>query len=563
MKQLLTHLFCLFLWALSLSSLSGQASDIEKLRADFNAIVFEDLDSAQVIAKRMVDLAPLSDTKPYALAQHTMGNYHLFASQYTEALSFYRKALTTYQKIGNWKDASGILINMASCEAEMGFLDAAMAFHDRSLRIQDSLNISGGARATNQLNLGILHFELKDYPKALQQYRAARKSFSEMKDTFAVAECDYNIALLLSDIDSMEAAMSILKDLEVYHTAGQHNYKLNMVLLELGRNYRIQGERIKAKAYIDRGLDLAQADGDLSMIGLAYNKLSDWYKDADDWAQAERYAQLSYEAALENQDRNDQLVDLQSLSSIYEARGDYQKALAYHQSYVRLHDSIQGTEQLTKIANLSAKYELDKKEQTIQLLHEKEKRNEVERNGLILLILSLLGVGFSITIALRQRLKAQRLLKDNAELTLQHSQEKASRQEQELAAYALQLASKNQFLEDIKQDVSSLEVTSSKQVQRIVNTIHVNQLDETSWEEFRDRFRAVHKDFERHVKERYPVLSANEMRLMILLRMSLNSREIAHILNISMDGIKKARYRLRKKLQLSTADSLEELVLGL
>jgi DNA-binding CsgD family transcriptional regulator len=40
--------------------------------------------------------------------------------------------------------------------------------------------------------------------------------------------------------------------------------------------------------------------------------------------------------------------------------------------------------------------------------------------------------------------------------------------------------------------------------------------------------------------------------------MNLNSQEVASVLNISQEGIKKARYRLRKKLGLETGGSLEE-----
>jgi DNA-binding CsgD family transcriptional regulator len=50
---------------------------------------------------------------------------------------------------------------------------------------------------------------------------------------------------------------------------------------------------------------------------------------------------------------------------------------------------------------------------------------------------------------------------------------------------------------------------------------------------------------------------------MALLKMNLSNKEIANILNISGAGIKKARYRLRKKLGLETTDSLEELVITL
>ena len=45
--------------------------------------------------------------------------------------------------------------------------------------------------------------------------------------------------------------------------------------------------------------------------------------------------------------------------------------------------------------------------------------------------------------------------------------------------------------------------------------------------------------------------------------MNLSSKEIANILNISQEGIKKARYRLRKKLNITTKESLQDVVLSI
>lgn len=47
------------------------------------------------------------------------------------------------------------------------------------------------------------------------------------------------------------------------------------------------------------------------------------------------------------------------------------------------------------------------------------------------------------------------------------------------------------------------------------------------------------------------------------LKMNLSSKEIANPLNVSGEGIKKARYRLRKKKGLNTGDSLEDRIMQL
>jgi DNA-binding CsgD family transcriptional regulator len=73
----------------------------------------------------------------------------------------------------------------------------------------------------------------------------------------------------------------------------------------------------------------------------------------------------------------------------------------------------------------------------------------------------------------------------------------------------------------------------------------------------------VHKGFNSTAIKKYPEITPNEIRLMALIRMSLSTKEIANILNISVPGVKKARQRLRKKMNLPSEESLENAILDL
>jgi len=99
--------------------------------------------------------------------------------------------------------------------------------------------------------------------------------------------------------------------------------------------------------------------------------------------------------------------------------------------------------------------------------------------------------------------------------------------------------------------------------QQLIRTIDFDLQDDNNWKNFSRYFEEVHKDFNSNVKAKFPDITANELRLLALLKMNLSSKEIANILNISQEGIKKARYRLRKKLNIATEDSLQDLVLSL
>ena len=54
-----------------------------------------------------------------------------------------------------------------------------------------------------------------------------------------------------------------------------------------------------------------------------------------------------------------------------------------------------------------------------------------------------------------------------------------------------------------------------------------------------------------------PDITPGEMRLARCIRQGLDNKQIAETLAMSPDAIKKGRYRLRKKLPLTTLDSLE------
>lgn len=113
--------------------------------------------------------------------------------------------------------------------------------------------------------------------------------------------------------------------------------------------------------------------------------------------------------------------------------------------------------------------------------------------------------------------------------------------EKELTTHALHLAHKNEVLLDLKSQLKGLksEGNNSRNYQNVINTINLDINNDNNWEQFKNYFEDVHKDFNAKVMRNYPEVSANDLRLMSLLKMNLSSKEIANILNISTEGVKK------------------------
>jgi DNA-binding CsgD family transcriptional regulator len=243
----------------------------------------------------------------------------------------------------------------------------------------------------------------------------------------------------------------------------------------------------------------------------------------------------------------------------------YSAALEDFKQYKATDDSIFNTAKSKQIEELRTIYETEKKEKEIalqkseiQLLEEKDKVNVLQRTLLSGGLLLSLIVVVLLYYGMRQKIKRNRAEKEKVDNELAFKKK-------ELTTHALHLANKNEILEDLKLQIDDLKRNGdqSHEYNRIINTITFNLQDDKNWENFSRHFEQVHKDFNSQIKQKYPEVTSNELRLMALLKMNLSSKEIANMLNISTEGIKKARYRLRKKLNINTDDSLQDLIISL
>lgn len=95
-----------------------------------------------------------------------------------------------------------------------------------------------------------------------------------------------------------------------------------------------------------------------------------------------------------------------------------------------------------------------------------------------------------------------------------------------------------------------------------VNAYVSGKLDtESDWTLFLIKFEQKHSSFFRIMKERFPELTPSDLRLSACLKMNLCTKEIASLTNLSVRAIENSRYRLRKKLGLTSAQNLNEFLL--
>lgn len=157
-----------------------------------------------------------------------------------------------------------------------------------------------------------------------------------------------------------------------------------------------------------------------------------------------------------------------------------------------------------------------------------------------------------------------------AELETSQEKEKELRQELDfrnkaLTTHTLNIIQKNEIMEELRELIQEIVQnntnTGNIKYSRLIKLIDYSFSLDKDWDEFRMYFEQVHTEFFKKIKEKYPDLSPSELRLCALVKLNLSMKESATLLGISVDSVKTARHRLRKKLQLNTEQSLEDFIM--
>jgi DNA-binding CsgD family transcriptional regulator len=139
--------------------------------------------------------------------------------------------------------------------------------------------------------------------------------------------------------------------------------------------------------------------------------------------------------------------------------------------------------------------------------------------------------------------------------------------DKELSNQTMGIINKNKFLKKVYEDLNSIQeyvvndaarakiFGVTKRIKKEIDLKHQNKIFESYFDE-------ANEEFFKRLKEKYPDLTPNDLRLCAFIRMNISTKEIAAILNISYRGAEVSRYRLRKKMDLPRETNLASHLAG-
>jgi len=197
------------------------------------------------------------------------------------------------------------------------------------------------------------------------------------------------------------------------------------------------------------------------------------------------------------------------------------------------------------------------------------------------LLIILLAVGIYFYILRLIHLKKEKVLMEQEEIRRKEIEKREQQiialenekleseltvKSKELAVSTMTIIKKNEILVTIKEEVILQKNTlgaqyPNKYYDKLIRLLDENLSSEDDWAIFQTNFDRIHENFFRNLRLNFPDLTSNDLRFCAYLRLNLSSKDIAHLMNISLKGVEVGRYRIRKKIGISSTKSLTEFMI--
>ncbi len=459
-----------------------------------NAIIGNLINATEDFQAMVTLSAETGNKKLQCLGYTSLGSIHIQRGEPAIAMSYTSEALKLALECEDSSQIANAMTNMGKAYQLTGLLDSALYYVKQGLELRTHLGHDRGV-ASSGLTIGELLIQTEQYHDAIDILESSQALYNELND-------DTGISIAM--IRKAEAlAFSNRKD-QAFTTAYE-------------------------------ALSLTQNIGNPSLIRDAYAMLA----------------------------------------TVHAHFGNFNEAYDYTLTVNNVQEGLAEANKERIISELEVRFQTARKDDRIMLL---EAQNEVQRKNNIILTVSIAALGAilllililyrSTIVGLRRQRKLleqeqtirrqESELKDKEKVILNEQLEAKNR---ELASKALEMLRINETIDSIIDQLEDYKRSNqdneklTEYLRSIISGLD-SQLKNNSWNEFEKIFNNIHSAFFTKLLEVCPELTPTEIKIAALLKLNLNTKEIAALTYKSEAGIKSTRYRLRKKLNLNSDDSL-------
>lgn len=497
-------------------------------------------DSALTLLKTITN-PDLLDNKTFALWCLT---YAEISDQLGEDMPFVsqmKRANEYYGENGTEKEIIMSLMYLGQAYEEEKKFDEAMQVY---LKAVDLAKSNKDCLLAGKLynNIARLHEFEDEYDESQRFYQLSGEYYLKGGDSLNYMYSIRNIGWIYTLKEEYgEATESYLK---VYKLAINLNDSvlLSSITNRLGINYKEMGNYSLAEKYLFQSIAYDEAD-----CASNYLALADLCTQKKEYDKAQDYINIAVLHKSTNQFFKGGL--LYRLYSLEKELGNYKLSLDYFEQYTNFADSISDLQETTNILKVEKRYEYE------HLLND-NKELYIENQWAIIVCCSLIIICLLLIVLYRYHIaKKEKYMLEQQQII----QEKHSL----LMEKELNLKGISSTVMEIRENV----LTSTDVYKRIieisqsVDKAKKYPLTNKEWIALKECVKSTYILFFENLKDKFPNLTEEDICFCCLLKIGLNSQQLAILLNIQPTSVSRRRTRIMKKGGLENTNTTLEKVL--
>lgn len=364
--------------------------------------------------------------------------------------------------------------------------------------------------------LGLLYSQKNNFNKAILYFNETLLIAKECKDTLRYAKALGNIGELKWKQKKYPEAIALL--LEDIKRSKQVNNVQNTIYAQI----------LLGKIYVDKGL-----------IADASNQLNE----AEKLAKSKPYLKSSD-------------FEINSLVlTISKITGDATTELKARRTLEHLKKNLEeldGADVINKMIWEREKINLSFKLEAQKARNERDSYLNIAAIAVCLMLIGILIVlrrNYRNTIRSKKNEFERKILKLTVDKL--HSEQKLTTNQQTLKSYKTYLLEKNTQIESLEQEMQNIKDSSNRYLsnysERMQQLLDSHLISNEAWLDFKSAFIQNYSSFYQFLMQNYPGLTDSHLRIIFLSKLDMNNTEIARVLGLTVDAVKKAKQRLRKK----------------
>ena len=227
----------------------------------------------------------------------------------------------------------------------------------------------------------------------------------------------------------------------------------------------------------------------------------------------------------------------QSLARVYEYENNRDSAALCLEKVKDLDEAMKSRIQSAALENASNLEELKAIEHQMSRMSGRNTRDKSIIVVLILITIGMIGCGLLIF----------RYMKS-------HHKDILKQEKRRTALTQIKMKERERALAEIAESVKE----NKDDVQKVIARINAGLTPNSDWQRVELLFAEINPEFVNKLRKSFPSLSPAEHRMACLIYLGLDNKQIARLLSITPESVKKTRYRLRTKLPIGSKDNLQE-----